>query len=295
MRVKNGSYSVAVLVNGRPITEYEHDGDTFIEGREGSQYEIEFTNHTSQRVLALMSVDGLSVLDGKRATRDSQGYVVEAFGKVRVPGWRLSAEEVAAFKFGAVKSSYNSQSGGDTANVGVIGVRVFSERPKPPTYNIYHHFNNGWPCYGVNSPTWVNSPTIYGNGLRGVGIAGDTLIGASLNAQNSMTTASASATAKGPISSASVGDTPTAYMASASPTLSATTVQQSLGTEFGQAQSFRTTDATFERGSEAATLLLYYDSARGLTARGITLARPKPAKPQAFADQGCTPPPGWQR
>ncbi len=271
------TYSARILVNGRPITEYGHEGDTYVEGREGSQYEIEFQNHTYQRVLAVVSVDGLSVMDGKRATADSRGYIVEPQKTVRIPGWRLDAEQVAAFKFGSVKGSYNAQSGGDTTNIGVIGVRVYAE--KAVSLGQTYFYNNGWPCYGgINGPSWVGGSAGEPDNLytaRGSSAGGEA---------GRMTKGIATFNATSVAASASGGQA-----ASAAPA----PVQQ-MGTGFGAAQEFNTTTVSFNRGTEMATMLIYYDSVQGLARRGIVTRPARPAKPQAFAD-GCAPPSGWSR
>ncbi|RYD45950.1 MAG: hypothetical protein EOP83_30450, partial [Verrucomicrobiaceae bacterium] len=76
MRLNN--VEITVTVKGRPITEYAHNGQTFIEGRENSQFEIKVTNHNTYRVEAIVAVDGLSILDGKDAGPESQGYLLNA-------------------------------------------------------------------------------------------------------------------------------------------------------------------------------------------------------------------------
>jgi len=73
---------------------------------------------------------------------------------------------------------------------------------------------------------------------------------------------------------------------------------QSLGTGFGESTEFSTTTVNFERGDLGAMVVLYYDDARGLKARGIQLVKPSKARlsnqPQAFPGMNCQPPPGWK-
>ena len=74
-------------------------------------------------------------------------------------------------------------------------------------------------------------------------------------------------------------------------------VQQTLGTAFGQATNFQTMQVTFERGDMVAMLIMYYDDIRGLKARGIVIpTRRQQTQPQAFPGMttGCTPPDGWK-
>jgi hypothetical protein len=121
-------YSMKILINGREIYEYrDNANDVWVEGREGSNYEIELQNHTGQRVMAVVSVDGLSVLNGERASvRSSNGYVLSPYQTMRIPGWTLSNREVAAFKFGKTYNSYATQTG-KSQELGVISSAWFEE------------------------------------------------------------------------------------------------------------------------------------------------------------------------
>jgi hypothetical protein len=82
-------------------------------------------------VEAVLSVDGLDVIDGRTADfRGKRGYVVPAYGELRVDGWRTSTTSVAAFRFSSVSNSYAGRKG-EARNVGVIGVAIFEERAQP--------------------------------------------------------------------------------------------------------------------------------------------------------------------
>ena len=137
-------FEVRLLVKGREITKYEHinpsneskganwitDPDIYVEGREGSEFEIELINNSDELVLMIPSVDGLSVTDGKEASEDSQGYLVRPNSTVKVPGWTLDNDSVAKFIFAEKKKSYAAEHP-DTpseTNVGVIGCLVFSRK-----------------------------------------------------------------------------------------------------------------------------------------------------------------------
>lgn len=120
-------YSLEVYVHNAPITKYIHQNNVFVEGREGSEYTIKFFNHTAGRVLAVISVDGLSVIDGEKASYTSSGYVVDPNSSLDVPGWRLDDEAVAKFVFGSRKKSYATKKG-IPQDIGVIGCAVFTEK-----------------------------------------------------------------------------------------------------------------------------------------------------------------------
>lgn len=126
-----GSFEVEVLVHGRPAQEYSRDGETFMEGRRGSEFTLRVRNSSSRKALAAVSVDGLSVMDGQEATRGGAGYVIESYGSVDIPGWRLDNTEVAHFVFSDLPEAYASRMG-KPRNIGVIGVSIFHEKHRIP-------------------------------------------------------------------------------------------------------------------------------------------------------------------
>ena len=135
MRMNDITMSIVIITpNGEHTArEYNspHNRQTYVEGREGSNFILRLTNNTPSRVLAVPSVDGLSVLDGKAAGKDSGGYIIEGRQTLDIPGWKLDGDTAAQFFFAGKKNgqddSYAAQSAQDTANKGVIGLRVYSE------------------------------------------------------------------------------------------------------------------------------------------------------------------------
>lgn len=140
--MRSGNLSLAVLIHGQKgsmeAREYvsPQDRHTYIEGREGSNFTLRIRNGSSRRVLAVISVDGLSVLDGKPAGIKSGGFILDPYGSIEVPGWMLNSQEAAKFFFAGRTekgdASYVAQIGGDTANKGVIGVIFLGEVPSIP-------------------------------------------------------------------------------------------------------------------------------------------------------------------
>jgi hypothetical protein len=258
---------MTILIRDRPITEYQHDGQTLVEGRAGSEYEIAVRNHTWQRLETILSVDGLSVIDGKPAGTQSQGYLIEGGATIRIPGWMLDAKTVAKFAFASMKQSYTAQSGGDDRNNGVIGALVYREKMKPIVYNH-------------NS---LIPRSIYGSGVSDTGVG--TFSGIASNGCLSNATSYNAASIQCSTQSAAPRGICPQY---------SDVVDQGLGTAFGQATDFATQTVAFERGDLLTTLLCYYDDKRGLKARGIVIERPVKPIPQAFP-AGCTPPRGWLR
>ncbi|MFN2507325.1 MAG: hypothetical protein ABR589_00960 [Chthoniobacterales bacterium] len=99
----------------------------FVVGEVGRRYSIVLRNQTHLRLEAVLSVDGLDVLDGRTASLLKRGYIVAPRRQLVVEGFRRSSEAVAAFRFSSVRDSYAAQKYGDTGNVGVIGVAIFNE------------------------------------------------------------------------------------------------------------------------------------------------------------------------
>ncbi|MDB4973787.1 MAG: hypothetical protein JWN48_2128 [Myxococcaceae bacterium] len=135
LRSEAGAYELEVLVDGQPARAFVHAGETHILGQEGSRYVLRIHNRSGRRVEAVVSVDGLDVIDGKAGDfANKRGYLVSAHDYVDIDGWRLSNREAAAFRFSPIGASYAARTG-SARNVGVIGVAVFSERivraPRP--------------------------------------------------------------------------------------------------------------------------------------------------------------------
>lgn len=124
-----GVVSVALRdEGGRFLSGFAAAGKSYVIGEAGRRYTIVVHNNTDNRLEIVLSVDGLDVLDGKAASFNKRGYLVDARGEVEVDGFRQSTETVAAFRFGSVRGSYAAQKTGDARNVGVIGVAIFNER-----------------------------------------------------------------------------------------------------------------------------------------------------------------------
>ena len=160
-------YEINVLVNGSRCKQYSHNnGKLFIEAKKGSEYSIEIKNDTWQRILAVCSVDGLDILNGKTAEENGNGYVINGYGSLKADGFRVSNEKVAKFLFDFKGGSYAaSKEDGSERNVGVIGVRIFTEKVKPPPTVIHHHHGHYPNPPWYDRPYWWDNPTIWCGGL----------------------------------------------------------------------------------------------------------------------------------
>jgi hypothetical protein len=104
----------------------------FVVGEEGRRYSIVVRNKSNWRLEVVLSVDGLDVLDGHKASLRKPGYIMAPHSQLKVEGFRQSMDAVAAFRFSSVRESYAAEKFHNTKNVGVIGVAIFNEAGTSP-------------------------------------------------------------------------------------------------------------------------------------------------------------------
>jgi len=119
--------------SGQWLPEYAHRRDTWIAGTPGHRYGVRLTNTTGERVLVVLSVDGVNAVTGQTAHPSQTGYVLAPWQSTEISGWRKSYQDVAQFVFTALPDSYAARTGRPD-NVGTIGVAVFRERAYPRPY-----------------------------------------------------------------------------------------------------------------------------------------------------------------
>lgn len=123
-------------VRNAALAEYRHRGSTYVAGRPGERYAVRLVNRSAERVLVVLSVDGVNAVSGETATPAQTGYVLSPWQSADITGWRKSDAEAAAFYFTALPDSYAARTE-RPHNVGVIGVAVFRERlplPRPQPF-----------------------------------------------------------------------------------------------------------------------------------------------------------------
>jgi hypothetical protein len=113
--------------SGTLVPVYFQAGNQYAQGSPGERYSVRLSNRSGERVLAVLSVDGVNAVSGETADTDQAGYVLEPWQTLDVAGWRKSTRDVARFYFTQLPESYAARTG-RAANVGVIGVAVFRER-----------------------------------------------------------------------------------------------------------------------------------------------------------------------
>lgn len=318
------SLDVNILVNGSRCKQYHHDGKIFIEAKDGSEYTIEIKNNDWKRVLAVCSVDGLDILNGKKAKENNPGYVISGYNTGKFDGFRVSNEKIAKFVFGSKGGSYAaSKEDGSEKNVGVIGVRIFSEKekPAPPAPIVireeHHHHHDHWPkvdpwkpygpYWGSSTPLWCDTTwktmcdsTTYGS----------TVSDSSPSAPNNSETYSStklsykgssglSSKGLGRAGGQSAGGQSALRSANMSKLMNASSPNPrgfDMGTKWGQAKESRVVEVDFERGTLVLSKEIYYASRESLLEMGVPLGNEKQVSfPEAFTDSKyAKPPKNWQ-
>src|SRR5450432_1979000 len=116
---------------GEVLRTWYHDGRLYVAGEPGTRYGLRFSNHTGDRVLAVVSVDGVNIITGETANYNERGYVLSPWQTTDVNGWRKSETAIADFQFAPLSGSYAARTG-RPGDVGVIGIAVFRERTPLP-------------------------------------------------------------------------------------------------------------------------------------------------------------------
>lgn len=124
-------------VSGRTIPQLSHRGERWIAGDQGREFTVRLSNRSGERVLAVLSVDGVNAISGESADPSQTGYVLEPWQQIDVRGWRKSERQTAAFHFTLGERSYAARTG-RPQNVGVIGVAVFREA------RLVHQYEEPW-------------------------------------------------------------------------------------------------------------------------------------------------------
>jgi hypothetical protein len=239
---------------GSVLPLHYHRGDYWVAGVPGHRYSVQVASRQNGRLLAVTSVDGLNVLTGATAGFDQRGYVFMPWQSYEITGWRKSSAEVAAFTFTSQGDSYAARTG-RPANVGVIGVALFRERPRAELYEV-----EAPPASDERAQRreWPASPPL----ARAENSAGS--LGGSL------------AGSPGPADKAARSD---------SARLAAEPRSAPLGTGHGQREESWVQHVDFERESPRPNeiIRIRYDSFDNLVALGVIRPPPTPrTRPEAF-------------
>ena len=125
--------------SGQWLPGHRHRGQDWIAGTPGHRYSVRLANTSGERVLVVLSVDGVNAVTGETASPSQAGYVLAPWQVAEIDGWRKSYQDIAQFVFTDLGDSYAARTGRPD-NVGTIGIAVFRERrhlgwqslPAPP-------------------------------------------------------------------------------------------------------------------------------------------------------------------
>lgn len=259
-------FALEIRVNGSNLKQYFHQGRFYVEGRKGSDFTLHIFNGSNRRVLAVPTVDGLSVIDGKTGSFESKGYILDRYQSIDIPGWRLDDKKVAGFFFASGEKSYANDRGGEVHN-GVVGCAFYFEKePLTMTFSCSNSAfpEKRWEKYRVE-PSRVTFSDL-----------------------PQQTAFFAQSMDRSSNSSANV--------------LDRSLRSSSLGTGFGEEKKHEVVKSGFDRASDnpSAVLSVYYDTRQGLLHRGINLdgtveiASPFPKESWDDIDGYCKPPVGWK-
>jgi len=157
--------AVVDRATGERIPVYSHRGRLYVPGAPGAKYSLLVANKTGERVLAVVSVDGVNVVTGETANPGQSGYVLDPQGSVDIAGWRKSMSEVAAFYFTPLPDSYAARTG-RPASVGVIGVAVFREHQPLRQPQVLRHEAPAAPSADVSARAMPKERLGTGHGER---------------------------------------------------------------------------------------------------------------------------------
>ena len=112
MPATENGFSIEVLVDGRPVSEYAARGRRYVEALQDAEYELRIHNATSSRVAVALSVDGLNTIDARHSRAwDAHKWVIEPYGTISVGGWQMSSENARRFYFTTERDSYAAKLG----------------------------------------------------------------------------------------------------------------------------------------------------------------------------------------
>jgi len=114
------------------LPEIRHRGQDWIAGEPGHRYSVRLSNTSGERVLVVLSIDGVNAVTGQTAHPSQAGYVLGPWQSTEINGWRKSLDDVAQFVFTDLPDSYAARTGRPD-DVGVIGIAVFEEA-RPISY-----------------------------------------------------------------------------------------------------------------------------------------------------------------
>jgi len=252
-------YEVQVIINGKPVREFSHNGKVYIEGRKNTRFSIRIKNNSYTRKLFVPTIDGLSVMNGEEGSYSSSGYIVPAYSSRTIEGWRTSDKEVAEFYFSAPEGSYRKRMKKGN-NLGAIGVAVFEERQN---YTVTTTIGQPW--YSTGASITPNHHWYGGNTFTS-GVGGSNSVNCSSLSPQSADNQVLLRSAK--------------------------SVKQAIGTGFGEYKESSVISVNFDRCTNpVAVFEILYNTKEELQKAGVNMQKePTYVTPEAFPGQYCKAP-----
>jgi len=259
-----GPYRVRIVgPAAHDLRTFQHDGRSYVLGTVGERYAIVLSNPTTQRVEAVISIDGLDAIDGTPADYvHKRGYILPAYGNATIEGFRTSIDQVATFRFSSVANSYAGRLG-QARDVGVIGVAFFAETApvaipaEPPSSVASSPPSDDWEERARGSAGSAPRPT-------GTAPAARKAEAAPAPSPTAPSSGAADLSGRSSNGTASARDR-------------APEERKGLGTEFGEARESHVQETAFTRANAAspsAVLVFRYNDRAGLMALGIRVDPP---------------------
>jgi hypothetical protein len=281
--------------NGSTLRSFRHAGESFYLGYNGERYRVRISNHSGERVEAVLSVDGRDAISGRVGDyAEQRGYIVPPHGSIVVDGFRQNLDRVARFRFSDPSSSYSSRMG-TPENVGVIGVAFFRERSRPARRPYAYRREDPW-------DDW-RSDRFGEESSRRRAPSASAPSPSSPRAADRSAPSSQAERAPSKKSSASAGDAGSygPYREDAPSRREYRDEYRSrgrLGTEYGESGWSPVSEVPFQRQNPSrpdSIVKLRYDDEEGLMARGIEVYRrpywPSPVAADPFPRNRFAPPP----
>jgi hypothetical protein len=297
------NFRLDLLVDGNPLPQIHRQGRVYVEAPRDKDFDIRVTCPSGKPYLAVCSVDGLSIMNGKTAASMDDGYVI-CDGSLTIPGFRLNQSNVAHFHFGDRSKSYAKLMGKPT-DIGVIGLKIFADARQRQAYRPYEGDDQyivrdfrSTDYYGFPGPGYGESK-FQNSGANNMATRGfllrkkscDEIIG-----DEGSVVGSQNARKLVPSNVSGVNNDFAMKGASTDFGDKESNLQHDMGTEFGEKTAFLTKYVDFLRGTQVASFAVEYASHDKLVQAGIIPRESLPVHPNPFpADStGCVPPPGWR-
>lgn len=153
VNIANGRIQMSILNEHNAKWPLTQDGKyLYLKGKEGERYQLHYRNLSNNTYEIVATVDGLDVLNGQPGSVRNPGYVLRPNSTLTIQGFRLSKDEVAAFRFSSTNDAYASNTpAGDAHNIGVIGTAVFVLDAPAAVNQHPHQESNAFPADDLNN------------------------------------------------------------------------------------------------------------------------------------------------